>query len=90
MGKTKKSFNINFKEIEALFFNEVFELIKKSGNEQKTLRSIENNIESFKKSIIAKYEDVENKNNNSNIHKNQSNRSSINIDAPAGFPNLIL
>lgn len=90
MGKTKKSFIINYKEIEALFFNEVFELIKKSGNEQKTLRSIENNIESFKKSIIAKYEDFESKNNNSNANKNQANRSSISIDASVGSPNLIL
>lgn len=90
MGKTKKSFNINFKEIEALFFNEVFELIKKSGNEQKTLRSIENNIESFKKSIIAKYEDSESKNNNANIQNNQANQSSISIDASIESPNLIL
>ena len=90
MGKTKKSFNINFKEIEALFFNEVFELIKKSGNEQKTLHSIENNMESFKKSIIAKYEDFESKNNNSNIQNNQANQSHTSIDTSIELPTIYI
>lgn len=90
MGKTKKSFNINFKEIEALFFNEVFELIKKSGNEQKTLRSIENNMESFKKNIIAKYEDFESKNNNSNIQNNQANQSHTSIDTSIELPTIYI
>lgn len=92
MDETKKSFNVNYKKIEDLFFEEVFELIKKSGNEKKTLDNIEKNMEEFKKNIIAKYEDSKSKKNNPNVQSNQSNQrkqSSISIDSLGEFPKLI-
>lgn len=92
MDETKKSFNVNYKEIDTLFFNEVFELIKKSGNEQKALHNLESNIELFKKTIIAGYKNSESKKNNPNVQSNQSDQrkqSSTSIDSPSEFPNII-
>ena len=51
MDETKKSFNVDYKEIENLFFKEVFNMIEKSGNEKKTLDNIEKNMEEFKKNM---------------------------------------
>jgi len=91
MDETKKSFNVDYKEIENLFFKEVFNMIEKSGNEKKTLDNIEKNMEEFKKSIIAKYKDSESKKNNPNVQSNQSDQrkqSSTSIDSPGEYPTL--
>jgi hypothetical protein len=90
MDETKKSFNVNYKKIEDLFFEEVFELIKKSGNEKKTLDNIEKNMEEFKKSIIAAYEKFENTPKVESEPKIKHKKNTVKIDASISTMNIVL